>query len=30
MAIKTHDLKCWTLLDIGEKGSDYILSEKIK
>lgn len=28
MAIKTHDLKCWTLLDIGEKGSDYILSEK--
>lgn len=30
MAIKTHDLKCWTLLDIGEKGSDYILSEKNK
>lgn len=28
MVIKIYDLKCWILLDIGEKGLDYILSEK--
>lgn len=30
MVIKIYDLKCWILLDIGEKGLDYILSEKKK